>query len=239
MQNALIFDIETVPFFEHPDPSISKNTILKEEYDKYYKIEEQRKKVGTDTNSADGHANPDIFIPYPQFNVVVAIAWLVAKWNDNDSIWEIDTKSTGEDNIGSLCSIDELKILSPFIKYVNTNAFEYFVHFNGINYDVPLIKYRSVIRNIPITNKKFNNLYKFTLDNHFDLKAAISNFGKFPINFRTLCASLGIPDPKANVKGSDVSKLFQEKRYKEIATYCKGDVLNTFEGFKKIFPHFV
>ncbi|MBP9212837.1 MAG: 3'-5' exonuclease, partial [Bacteroidetes bacterium] len=51
---------------------------------------------------------------------------------------------------------------------------------------------------------------------------------RFSLDF--YCKSFGIPSPKANgISGLDMRLLMEQKRFRDIAMYCYGDVLATAE----------
>lgn len=215
---GLVFDLETVPIKLHPfyDTyfSINEKLALDEELKKYEKLAIDRGQV-------------DPFVSHPPFNAVVAIAWALV--DDNDGKIVVRKR-------GGTCSTDEKTLIENFVKFINENKPDVYIHFNGKNFDVPMVIWKSIFYNLKITHKKFTNLYKYTHDNHFDLKDVVSHYGIFPINLRTLSLSLKEGDPKEDCSGEDVARLWKKKSYSEIEAYCKKDVEKTTNSFKKLYP---
>jgi predicted PolB exonuclease-like 3'-5' exonuclease len=92
---------------------------------------------------------------------------------------------------------------------------------------------RSAIRGV----KPSRNLmpYRYAANEHCDLLEQLTFYGasrKFNLDF--YCKSFGIKSPKEEgISGMDVGNLFAEGRYREIATYCLGDVRATAELFHR------
>lgn len=216
---GLIFDTETVPIHLHPfyDSfySFEEKVALGEEYNRYLNIFKEK---GQD------------FVPYPPFNAVVSIAWALI---ETDSKGEVILKKKG-----GTCHPDEKKLIEDFVDYINITKPDMYIHFNGKNYDVPLIIFKALFYDKKITHKKFLNLYKYTNDHHYDIKDIVTWFGAYPINLRTLSISLKHGDPKLDCSGADVAELWKKKSYSIIENYCKSDVDKTFQNFKKIYKFY-
>jgi predicted PolB exonuclease-like 3'-5' exonuclease len=54
------------------------------------------------------------------------------------------------------------------------------------------------------------------------------------MSLRSACFLLGLKDPKLEVSGDDVFKLFKQKDMTTIASYVEGDVKATYEVFRKL-----
>ena len=71
-------------------------------------------------------------------------------------------------------------------------------------------------------------------DDHIDLLDRLTFFGavRRKMSLHMWCRAFGISSPKdKGVTGDDVGKLFQDKRYMDIARYCFDDVRATKELF--------
>jgi hypothetical protein len=77
--------------------------------------------------------------------------------------------------------------------------------------------------------------YRFDHSIHCDLLDQLTFYGafrKFSLDF--YCKSFGIDSPKSHgITGLDIGRLFEEKRFRQIAEYCFGDVKATAELFRR------
>jgi hypothetical protein len=77
--------------------------------------------------------------------------------------------------------------------------------------------------------------YRYSTEKHCDLLEQLTFYGtvrKFNLDF--YCKAFGIKSPKSEgVTGLELGKLWNEGKYREIATYCAGDVIATAELFKR------
>lgn len=95
------------------------------------------------------------------------------------------------------------------------------------DFDIPYICKRMVINKLPIPNcLNFSGKKPWEI-NAIDT-ADLWKFGSYSKTaLETICHVLGIESPKTEMDGSMVSEAFFEKRYKDIAVYCEGDVVAT------------
>jgi len=207
----LIFDFETVPISVHETEPHS--TTLEE-----YNILFQKK---LDQNQTD------IFIPYPQYNKIIGYGAIVAIFNTKTQTWSTKSQTY------AFNPSDENYLLQKFLDLLNPDIL--YGHFNGLQFDVPLVIWKSIKYNYyHYLPKKFTDLYKFKLKPHFDMYNFLSNYGANPINFRTACVELGLDDPKETFSGSDVCKAYKSEQYNLIKKYIRIDTDLTFELFKKL-----
>jgi len=229
MNKILVFDIETIPFYEYLEIEDPLFPILSKEYKRYMEIEHKK-----------GKKEEDIFISYPQFNYIIAIGWLIANWSRKEKTWVIAKREDKTPKVGCIMSTEdnpEKEILTKFLNYINNHSTEikHFVHFNGLNFDVPTVIFKAILYNIEIINKKFKYRNKFSLDGHYDIKNALTSYGIFPINLETACNVMGFKNPKNNIHGSEISDLWKHKEYETISKYTIGDVVGEFNLFVKIY----
>jgi len=111
-----------------------------------------------------------------------------------------------------------------------------YVHYNGLNFDVPFILRRSMYWNVPVAVNAFLQVKKFSPKPHFDVKEWLSNWNNMnSITLELACDFFGIASPKeGEVKASGVYKAFKEGKLAEIAEYCMRDVKATFELYMKL-----
>ncbi|HRT39776.1 MAG TPA: ribonuclease H-like domain-containing protein [Candidatus Woesebacteria bacterium] len=102
-----------------------------------------------------------------------------------------------------------------------------FVTFNGNNFDIPYLIIRSGINRvkIPFEIKKYSQ-------NFIDLEDRLKQNGK-PFKLEMLCRVFGIDDPKdKGVTGAEVSNLFYQKKFQQIADYVTRDAVATAELYQ-------
>lgn len=111
--------------------------------------------------------------------------------------------------------------------------YDQFITFNGRNFDCPFLLLRSAKLGIRPTRNLMP--YRYDVDLHCDLLEQLTFYQttrRFSLDF--YCKSFGINSPKMNgITGLDMKKLFEEKRFRDIAEYCYGDVLATAELFQR------
>lgn len=119
----------------------------------------------------------------------------------------------------------EREILERFWEIIP--KYDQFITFNGRGFDCPFILLRSAKLGVQTTRNLMP--YRYDSDIHCDLLEQLTYYHatrRFSLDF--YCKSFGIESPKANgITGLDMRKFFTEKRHREIAEYCYGDVLAT------------
>lgn len=127
----------------------------------------------------------------------------------------------------------EKEMLDSFWK----GAAEYreFVSFNGRGFDVPFLMVRGAIHGIKPTKDLMSNRYVGSQKHdarHIDLLDQLSFYGavRRKGNLHLWSRAFGIKSPKADgITGDDVGRMFQEKKFIEIAKYNVGDLRATKE----------
>jgi len=170
---------------------------------------------------------------YPTTAQIIAIGMLNPDTNHGKVIFQaeerIDTFSEEEQVQFVSCSEEE--ILRQF--WNDVTRYDQFVTFNGRGFDCPFLLLRSAILRI----KPSRNLmpYRYEPSIHCDLLDQLTFYGatrKFSLDF--YCKSFGIESPKSHgITGLDLGRLFGEKRFRDIADYCLGDVRATAELFRR------
>ncbi len=127
-------------------------------------------------------------------------------------------------------SAGEKEILTEFWKDIA--YYNQFVTFNGRGFDCPFLMFRSAVLQVQPTRNLLPSRYDPSL--HCDLLEQFTFYGairKFNLDF--YCRVFGVDSPKAQgVSGGDVARLFEEKKFKEIADYCVRDLKATAELFR-------
>jgi 3'-5' exonuclease len=136
----------------------------------------------------------------------------------------------GKFRIKSLASENEMEVLQQFSEllgqHFNTTSHLLCAH-NGKEFDFPFLCRRFLINNMPLPKVLQIQGQKPWEVKHIDTLdlwkfGDVKNFSSLNL----LAHVLGIPSPKDDMDGSQVSKTFYEdKDLKKIETYCKKDVI--------------
>ncbi len=117
--------------------------------------------------------------------------------------------------------------------------YDEFVTFSGRSFDVPFLVVRSAIHGVNVLkdllSNRYLNLQKFGAK-HVDLQDQLTFYGALQRKgaLHMWARAFGIKSPKADgVSGDDVSRLFKERKFKEIAKYNTGDVIATRDLYDK------
>lgn len=104
------------------------------------------------------------------------------------------------------------------------------VTYNGRGFDGPFLHMRSAIRQIKPTRELVPNRYA---DWHIDLMDRFSYYGSMRRRFSldVWCRAFGVPTPKGEMCGKDVSAYFLAGRHLDIARYNARDLHATRELF--------
>lgn len=115
------------------------------------------------------------------------------------------------------------------------DQYQNFVTFNGRGFDIPFLMIRSAIYKIRPTKDLMSNRYlnsqKYDAKN-IDLLDQLTFYGAVRRRggLHLWSRAFGIKSPKSEgITGDDVSRLFKEKKFKEIAKYNVGDLVATKE----------
>lgn len=130
---------------------------------------------------------------------------------------------------------DEAGMLKAF--WSMAKGYDTFVTFAGWQFDVPFLNVRSAIHRIKptrnlMTNRFLNNQRNGTF--HIDLQDQLGYYGatRKKGSLHMWCRAFGIESPKlGGVKADDVSALFAEGKYLDIARYNARDIKATKELF--------
>ena len=130
----------------------------------------------------------------------------------------------------------EKEMLKSF--WAGASKYKEFVSFNGRQFDVPFLIIRSAIHkirpsvNLMVSRYLANRSYGPA---HIDLQDQLSFYGavRRKGSLHLYCNAFGIKSPKAEgITGDDVSRLFKEKKYAEIAEYNSWDLTATTELYR-------
>ncbi|NIV71284.1 hypothetical protein GWN26_00860 [Candidatus Saccharibacteria bacterium] len=145
---------------------------------------------------------------------------------------------TGEKiKLKSLFGHDEHKILTEFNEICRTVT-GVFIHYNGLNFDIPFILQRMAHHGIRLSNDRFSVLRRYSTDPHFDLMMIYYNWDMQRVMPLGILAELhGVPSPKEDLSGDQVYKAYLNKEWERIVRYCEYDVATTLNLWNKIYNH--
>jgi len=133
---------------------------------------------------------------------------------------------------------DEKEILKRFWEVAT--HYDQFITFNGHSFDCPYLMIRSAILKIKPTVGLMG--YRFGDKPHLDIYDKLTNYGavRFKRSLHLWCQAFGIESPKdKGTTGNDVARLFKEKKCRDVAIYCTGDLKATaklYEYWEKYMP---
>lgn len=208
----LVFDIETIPLTGLPAPL------------------EQEVARRTDLEVAKGvldslEAENLVRSVSPFFGRVLAIGMRLHDEKTKDDKDKVISESAERDS------------LRAFFETINHPASQdlRFVHFNGLNFDVPFLVIRAALHGIAIKNPRFMNLRRFSYDPHVDVMQFLSRWGREGISLDLACRSFDIPSPKeGEVKGETVAAAFERGDLAAVREYVLRDVEATYQLFLRI-----
>jgi len=226
-KNFFVLDIETVPDSYMID-SVSDPKVLK-------KIEEE---------------GDDYFLPLP-YHRVVAVSILTVK-NSRDPSFKTFISQNEFELLNHFWK--EFKKAHSFVKAENSkpavSVFPVIITINGKDFDLPVIKLRSLKYAKDLDEKFFISIYldrfdrwensypRYTLFHtqyHIDIPVDI--FGR-KVSLKNLCYLCNIP-VKTEGEGSQVKEFFTKGDLEKIGYYCSEDVKATAMLFSYINAHFL
>lgn len=217
LEHILFLDIETVPCEEHYDHLDPEWQFLWEQKTQYQRRDE--------FTAEDFYERAGI---WAEFGKIVCIS--VGYFTIKNDIRHFRVTSF----VGS-----ELAILHDFSNLLN-NYFGQPQHLlcghNIKEFDIPFIARRMIVNAIPIPNK-INFIGKKPWEvPHLDT-LELWKFGDYKhfTSLKLLTKVLGIPSPKDDIDGSQVSQVYyREKNIGRIASYCEKDTISVAQIFMKL-----
>jgi 3'-5' exonuclease len=216
MINRVVFDVETLAF-----PFASFDETQQEYLLKFAKTEEEREETIQRLS----------LTPYTA--QILAIGMLNPDTRQGKVFFQAEgIESTFiDEGLVQLIPCTEQEMLAHFWKSIV--HYKQFVTFNGRGFDCPFVMARSALLGVKPSRNLMGNRY--AVNDHCDLLDQFTFYSamrKFSLDF--YCRAFGIKSPKeSGVTGLDVGRLFGEKKYREIAEYCLGDVKATAELYRK------
>ena len=211
MQNHLALDVETVPIKSLNEYS---STVQQKVQEKIKRRQERD----------------------PDFNY----EYFASIHGDFGRIICISLGYIGEDNSIRLKSIygeDESTILSDFNNIIDKHKGIY-IHYNGLNFDIPFILQRMSHNHIIPKSNPFKNLRRFSTDPHFDVMMMYYNWDMQKVLPLGILAELHeIPSPKDDLTGDQVFDAYKNGEWEKIVRYCEFDTATVLNLWQKIFQY--
>ncbi|MCX6136891.1 MAG: ribonuclease H-like domain-containing protein [Ignavibacteriales bacterium] len=211
MSSRVIFDIETLAQPLESFDDVSKHYLTRFA-DTDEKMEDVRKNLNLHALTAR----------------ILAIALLNPDSGHGRVLFESDTADdyTSSDGLVHFSSCTEKEMLEEFWKIIP--SYDEFITFNGRGFDCPFLMTRSGMLGVRVTRNLMLNRYD---RQHCDLLEQLTFYGatrRFSLDF--YCKSFGFESPKSKgITGLDMKELVEQKRFRDIAEYCYGDVVATGE----------
>jgi predicted PolB exonuclease-like 3'-5' exonuclease len=171
----------------------------------------------------DGEVREAMGEKFPKhiYHSIVCIGALIA--HREDGAWIVD--SLGAPHVGQRSEKD---LISSFVAKI-AELSPQLVTFNGNSFDLPVLRYRALMHGVSapgLTARPYFNRYT---EDALDLCDALSSFtAQGKVTLDELSKAMGLAGKTDEIDGSQVERLFHEGRIKEIASYCVGDVVNTY-----------
>lgn len=212
----IIFDVETVgQDFETLDDA------SKEYFLKFAETEEKKEEAKNSLSF------------YPLTAQIVAIGMLEAETDKGFVYYQNGGGKPEKFTQGDVVFVsgNEKEVLSNF--WSQLKNYSQFVTFNGRLFDCPFLMLRSAINHIRPTRNLMP--YRYAHSEHVDLSDQLTFYDALRRKFslHMWCQAFGVKSPKEDgMTGLQVKDFYKDGKYREIATYCLGDIKATKELFK-------
>lgn len=214
--SAVVFDIETLGFPIETFDEVQQEYLLK------FADSEEKREVELQKLNL-----------YPLTAQIIAIGMLNPDTKSGKVFYQSNVKENflSDDGKVEFISGNEKDCLTHFWETIE--RFDQFITFNGRSFDCPFIMLRSAVAGV----KPSRNLvpYRYDYSKHCDLLEQLTFYGavrKFNLDF--YCKAFGIKSPKSEgITGLDLGPLYREGKFRQVATYCLGDIIATAELFKR------
>lgn len=148
----------------------------------------------------------------------------------------------------SFCSDDERGLLSDFFEMINKAWVSVLLWGHNIkSFDIPFICKRAIINGLKIPKAlDYGTLPAWKMGTVIDTMEMRQRSGYLRTGLELLCLCLGVPSPKQELEGSQISDLYwnsyqtaagtedHRATLKTIASYCEGDALASLLCYEKM-----
>jgi 3'-5' exonuclease len=178
-------------------------------------------------NGHDGKSDEEIRaaigdkFPKHLYHSIICIGALIAH-RDNDH-WTVD--ALGAPHVGER---SEKELISAFVNRI-AELTPQLVTFNGTSFDLPVLRYRAMVHGVAAPGLAARPYFNRYTDDTIDLCDVLSSFSSpAKVTLHELCRVMGWPGKPDGISGAEVEKYFRDGHIREIADYCKSDVINTY-----------
>ena len=172
---------------------------------------------------SDGEIRAELGDKFPKhiYHSIICVGALIAH-NDNDH-WVVD--ALGAPHVGER---SERELIAAFVDKI-AQLKPQLVTFNGSSFDLPVVRCRAMVHKLPAAGLSARPYFHRYTDDAVDLCDVLSSFAPgAKAGLHELCRVMGLPGKPDAINGADVDRYFREGRIREIADYCKTDVVNTY-----------
>ncbi len=244
MSNTLVFDLEVVPCDFNSFEEEKKNYLLKSAKGDAEKEAELINNIVfspfTSRLVCVGMLEYERYFNHSNFDRVGTM--LINNENSSEPLPEgaAETADDTEKEKVEYIFGNEKEIIIKFWQLVKERKYDYFVTFNGREFDCPFIMLRSFLLGIKPARNLMEKSDFYFKDYHTDLLKEFTYYKgsangatrKYNLDF--YCKALGVQSPKAEgITGEAVGELFNTKQYYRLANYCLGDVTAEAKLYKK------
>lgn len=199
MSTILVWDLETVP-----------------DLDGYARANSLTDKSPDEVRAAIGDEFPKHI-----YHSIVCIGALVAERSANG--WSINV--VGAPSVADRSEKDLIQAFADKIEELSPQM----VTFNGCSFDLPVLRYRAMVHEISAPGLVGRAYYHRFTEDAVDLCDVLSSYspgGKAKLD--ELSRIMGLDGKPAGMSGAEVETYYRTGRVKEIADYCRSDVINTY-----------
>jgi predicted PolB exonuclease-like 3'-5' exonuclease len=104
------------------------------------------------------------------------------------------------------------------------------VTFNGNTFDLPVLRYRAMAHGVAAPGLSARPYFNRYTDDAIDLCDVLSSFASQAkaTTLHEICKVMGMSGKPVGMHGGEVARYCLEGRIKEVAEYCKTDIVNTY-----------
>ncbi len=136
-------------------------------------------------------------------------------------------------HLKSFCGDDESHILNEFNNLAE--GIRVFVHYNGLNFDIPFILQRMAHHGIRPAGSRLSNLRRYSSEPHLDVMMTYYNWDMQKVLPLGILAELhGLPSPKEDISGDMVYDSYLKGEWERIKKYCEYDTATTLNLWRKL-----
>jgi predicted PolB exonuclease-like 3'-5' exonuclease len=159
--------------------------------------------------------------PKHLYHSIICIGALIAR-RDN-AHWVVD--ALGAPHVGER---SEKELITSFVARI-AELNPQLVTFHGTSFDLPVLRYRAMTHGVSAPGLAARPYFHRYTEDTIDLCDILSSFSSpAKATLHELCRVMGLPGKPDGISGAEVEKYFRDGHIREIADYCKSDVINTY-----------